>query len=706
MRKIAFSSGVILSILIACYLYVFSIESSSTISVSSSDGLKLAFIPDSGLISSMISPAGHIESPDSIAESGFFVRDLKSGKKLVHLLGTMKSDGQELVYNALNDKLGLQVKATFSGEGKKIDMDIDITDLTNADRILTLYFALPVDTKGWSWGDDMRNSRVIKGSSEMSNTVNIGFGVDGKMSRYPFAAVSGTDGIALGYPIDHPAVIRLAANPVSKHLYIAYDLALSRKAKTPCQANLKAVIFRFPPEWGFRAALKKYYEIYPEYFQKRVKKEGIWVFRPRYLNRIPDVDDFGFAFHTVDFNPWSLKFEDKHDIYSLNYLTEPWTHYMEMPSTLRDGKYDNVIKYVQHEAKKGNKKAVAALNSGVFDDTNKFVFWVNRPAARWCPDCAIFTLNSDPDIKDNEYPLNKAHFEWYDNNSLIYSTDTSSGILDGEFIDSFEARASVLDYRENHIAAADLPLAYDSKLLRPAVPTVFATYEFSKWVEDKVHGMGKLLMANHVLQKFAFPAHLFDVMAVESGRKTILPENDRLMNFWRSMSYQKPYCLLYHDDFKGFTHDFVEKYFQISLFYGLYPGIVANNGLSVIYFKKPELYERDRDLFKKYIPLIRALGKAGWEPVTYIRSSEAGVYVERYGQGKSLYITARNVNELPLDYELQIEAEKLGLFSVRDAMFKDLISGITFKATVNGSHIKIQDTLESGGVRIFYLYRV
>ena len=34
------------------------------------------------------------------------------------------------------------------------------------------------------------------------------------------------------------------------------------------------------------------------------------------------------------------------------------------------------------------------------------------------------------------------------------------------------------------------------------------------------------------------------------------------------------------------------------------------------YFTRPELYNRDRPLFKKYVPLCKRVAEAGWEPIT------------------------------------------------------------------------------------------
>ena len=76
-----------------------------------------------------------------------------------------------------------------------------------------------------------------------------------------------------------------------------------------------------------------------------------------------------------------------------------------------------------------------------------------------------------------------------------------------------------------------------------------------------------------------------------------------------------------------------------SLAYGMFPGFFSADASTGQYFKRPELYNRDRTLFKKYVPLCRLVAEAGWEPVTKARSSDERVYVERFGER---YLTVFN----------------------------------------------------------------
>ena len=140
-------------------------------------------------------------------------------------------------------------------------------------------------------------------------------------------------------------------------------------------------------------------------------------------------------------------------------------------------------------------------------------------------------------------------------------------------------------------------------------------------------------------------AHLFDVLGIETnwladGKYNPMP--DEALDFRRTLCRQKPYCFLMNTDYEKFDHSMVEKYFQRCLFWGIFPGFFSANAATNCYFDNPALYDRDRDLFKKYLPLIQKIARAGWEPLTMARCS--GAEIERFGPGKdgTLYFTIRS----------------------------------------------------------------
>jgi len=91
--------------------------------------------------------------------------------------------------------------------------------------------------------------------------------------------------------------------------------------------------------------------------------------------------------------------------------------------------------------------------------------------------------------------------------------------------------------------------------------------------------------------------------------------------------------------FEEFSHELVEKYMKRCLAYGMFPGFFSHNASQGHYFSRPELYERDRKLFKKYVPLCRLVAEAGWEPVTKAWSDNHQIHIERFG---AQYLTIFN----------------------------------------------------------------
>jgi len=100
------------------------------------------------------------------------------------------------------------------------------------------------------------------------------------------------------------------------------------------------------------------------------------------------------------------------------------------------------------------------------------------------------------------------------------------------------------------------------------------------------------------------------------------------------------------------------------LAYGMFPGFFSADASTRTYFSQPDLYNRDRPLFKKYVPLCKLVAEAGWQPITRATSSEPKVYVERFGEH---YFTVFN--------DSQEEKTVLLRFEKGYTAFRDLVSG-------------------------------
>jgi hypothetical protein len=146
--------------------------------------------------------------------------------------------------------------------------------------------------------------------------------------------------------------------------------------------------------------------------------------------------------------------------------------------------------------------------------------------------------------------------------------------------------------------------------------------------------MHKLTMANSTPSRLWWLAPLLDVMGTETNWKhgdAYRPMSDANLLYRRVLCGPKPFCFLMNTRFENFSHAEVELYMKRCLAYGMFPGFFSHNASQGHYFTRPELYNRDRPLFLKYIPLCKAVAEAGWQPVPLATTGDPLVYVERFG---------------------------------------------------------------------------
>jgi len=172
--------------------------------------------------------------------------------------------------------------------------------------------------------------------------------------------------------------------------------------------------------------------------------------------------------------------------------------------------------------------------------------------------------------------------------------------------------------------------------------------------------MGRLMMANSTPIRLCWLAPLLDVMGSETDWNpggAWRPMSDGDLLYRRALCKGKPYCFLMNTEFERFSHELVEKYMKRCLAYGMFPGFFSHSASQGHYFTRPELYERDRPLFKKYVPLCKLVAEAGWEPITHARSDKEGVYIERYGQR---YLTVFNDTDQAQEAVVSLNADTTG----------------------------------------------
>ncbi|HSD83530.1 MAG TPA: hypothetical protein VLG46_06720 [Anaerolineae bacterium] len=641
------------------------------LSLTTDDGLSLTLSSDGGAVTNVSLAGVSVQDAAHAYLGGFFVRDVAAQSDFYHVGGSVNPIGQALIQTSTLPALSLDFRAVYTATADRIVIHAELSDTASLTRALTLYFALPASATNWTWGDDIRTSRIISGAKEFANfSWYDDLGANGQLSKYPWASISGSaGGLALGVPLDSPRALRLIYNPATHQFYAAFDVGLSPlTSKFPNRAWVDFILYRTEANGGFRAAAQGYYDRFPQSFTRRIppEQEGIWI---AFSNVAPitNVQNFGIGVHELG-GLSQVGFDDGAGILSFRYVSEPWSHWLPITTTSVDvNDYDQVIAYLhdqhQHGSTAQRQRAEATLSSGFFDENDRYRYVPD--VEPWCGGvggCAVFTLNPDPDIADATYPLNKAHLDW---NATVQQAYTTTSGLDGEYIDSYLARTTDLDFRAAHFAALDTPLTYRTLDRRVGTPEVFATTEFARWLTQDVHQrFGRRTMANGILLNLPWGADLFDFMGTETdwlSTGSFVPPSDANLNYYRTLADQRPYGLLMNTDFANLSHALVERYFQVCLFYGIYPSMFSEDASTNRYWDDPALYNRDRSLFQRYIPLIRRLNVAGWRPVTYASTSDARIYIERFGAWPNLHFTLRNTLDATTTVTVTLQANALGL---------------------------------------------
>ena len=141
----------------------------------------------------------------------------------------------------------------------------------------------------------------------------------------------------------------------------------------------------------------------------------------------------------------------------------------------------------------------------------------------------------------------------------------------------------------------------------------------------------------------------------------------------RFLCGQKAYCFLMNTDFSRWPREATEKYMRRALAFGMFPGFFSADASTGHYFKNPDLYERDRALFRTYLPLISRIAEAGWEAVPMVIADDEAVIAQRFGEEPgSQYFTLFNSAAEPKTATLTFD-ERLGLGG--ETVLTELLSG-------------------------------
>lgn len=661
-----------------------------------SEGLSLSF-DAAGRVVSLNLDGKDLAPRRQEFHSGLLLKVAGEDTRLVPVGGKLSTSGGSIVQVAQQEGFALEAKYARAKDG--IEVECKLTNLRAAeDRGVSVYFALPLSGSDWTWWDDTVRSRGMEGKQELYNVIrDQAFGANGSHSHYPLAAVGNSTtgtGLALALRMDEPRLHRFAYNPVTKQLYVAFDLGLTAATKKfPNQAWFRFYLYRIDGKWGMRSAAEKYYRLFPEFFVKRVAKDGGWTVWGS-ASKLEKAEDFGYAY---DWGPTAeaARWDKDQGLYTFHYLEaefhqHPMSDFDRLPTRKEcldrlawvadPSRKEPLPKLSYYECGCGNIDASAiagrvdefnrllaqaTMKSGIRDEKEELQFAVGP--APWVGDKgwrAHFFCSLDPEI-----PGGRGQFDFDQYLATGFDRWKKLGIrIDGVGFDSFNGFGvnSLGDWDKGHFAYADIPLTFAATGYKPVMPMAFSTYEWTLELARRLRAEGKLMIANW-WSHYPFSAHLFDILGSESAR--FYPDP-----WWaRFVAYHKPCSDL---PYEARDEAWVKEHMLLAIF----PG------------------ERGRrELYAKYVPVIRRLAGAGWEPVTHARTDCAEVLVERFGPGGSgeVFFSLQNPAKKSKQVTLNIDIKALG-FSSKTLTVTDLVRGEPLPAATKGENLALTINMPAG----------
>jgi len=509
---------------------------------------------------------------------------------------------------------------------------------SSEDRCVRVRVGSGVNPSGWTWHEDTRFEEVVEpDSAARSRTCPIPLGGDERISVYPLGVISSTGGsICVETDLAEPRIYEILEEPQSAFFGIQYDLGMTmRTSNFPGRATFScAFISRGPDkENAFRRALFDLYRRHTGFARKDSITSASSVLLAD-MSGVEHIQDFGIGFSV---NGQGSSGNRKQDILDLGYM-EPWIYWLPMPPDMPRTPANAmlVMQMLAGEPGRRGELAVSTLLGGVQEkDESMAMSFVDVP---W-NDGAKIVVNTDPDIRlTPSLPINRAMSEWREAQRIL--TDEQA---DGIYLDS-STSYSVADYRSAAMGVADYPCTFQSGVLEPCLANFASAWEYVSLLSSALAQDDKILMGAYSCDTGPFFAPLFDVLQeevrwMEDG--TYHRFSDKEMNVRRALAGKKPFCFLLTTDPDNLSENNVHRYFADCLFWGFLPGFFgSSDGAS--YWAMETLYERDRTLFKTYMPLIQRLADAGWEPVGFAGCDESNGWVECFGTGPVYHVTLRN----------------------------------------------------------------
>lgn len=640
------------------------------------DGFGLA-VSDRNVTGVYVNGTNIAASVAGSTQSGFMVRDIADESNSVYSFGTTTTDGEN--FNGLQDQIGLELDANYTAEEDCVHVTGTIKDLTRDfnGRAVQLSYAIPLSATGWSFQPSLNNaftvnSAVYKEMGWVNDSWMTVVDWDSEAhSYYPAAALTcGDYGIGIAADMDFPTYWELEYNATTNQLVITYQLGITSEA--PEAAKFGFTLYKLDdPSWGFRSAMSKYTEIHPEYYETRATDHGAWV-AWQDLSNVPNIEDFNLQFKQAGFDTVAQADVDN-GMQTLHYieLGDWWLSDIEAQTN------EAILKKVAEHAAEGDgtdkgKMAIAnefckALNV----DGSMVCNYVDRA---WAPNGAQLHINPNPYLPGKWNFFNLYYNEntkklWFDEKYI-----QGAAPFDGVYLDESSGFwVGNANFNKAHFKYTTVPLTYSPTQKRAMLHRASSNWEAMKVLREDLHNRDKILFANKCPDRNAFFTTLVDAMGNEQTvtvNNAYSPMSIEVLSDWRTLAYNKPFCLLNSNDWSVIKGDILESWISRCLLYGIF--VSPHDTYNVTtewgqYFTCSNNYfERDREIWKRYNPAVKTVSEAGWEAVTGAYVNNGNVLIERFGdktEDGATYIVLYNNTDAYQDVTVSVDTNVVGSFT-------------------------------------------
>lgn len=555
-----------------------------------------------------------------------------SGAVKARLDGRLTGTDRGAEYQATADDLRLN--AAYQASSNRITVNGTVSTSGQDDRALTLWFSVPLDGNGWEWWQDLDRHTTITdtGGRLFFNWRPLAGGH--LYSPFPLACVTRpapAASLALAVPLSQPLLTRLAFRQESG-LYAAFDLGLAPRSGQR-EASFELSITSPPAAPGFRAALDRYYDSYASDLRRTFGQAGAW-FAGLNPSAAASPSVYGLLFDEQA--NAHLDWSRANRLLAMTSL-QPWGVWRS------DGPLQRVAADGLYPERPVGPEAVPD-NGWMFDADGRRVEWSTSDGASYIPWC------TDPDLlPDGPAALVNSRLA-----GRLQSDDEQG--LDGVVLDGIGAAWSgwqVDNYRAEHLRAAGLPLTHSKVTRRPVRYSALGQLEYLRDLSARLRGQGKLVLgALDPSSTLPSVAPLLDVI----GGGDRMPSREQFM-WLRAVGYQKSLTFLDPRLLDPTVMPEEQTYiWQQCLLWGAFPGAVG--------WLTARQVELQRPLFRAYVPVLRDLCAAGWEPLRHAVVNDVTIRFERFGYRDDLYLVLQNPTPETRVVSLTIEPATLGLITV------------------------------------------